>query len=113
VTSAPPNPDLTSSVISQLTMSFAGAAEVATQFPEYATQITTAAKAAFLDGDQWAYLAGIVAVLIGAALVYLKFPTRDEEERLLADYHATDAKALAAATALAPDPTAPQAAARG
>ena len=41
----------------------------------------------------------ILGLLIGAALVYLKFPTRDEEERLLADYHATDAKALAAARA--------------
>jgi hypothetical protein len=92
IAGAPPNPDLTNSVISQLTMSYAGAAEVATQYPEYATQITTAAKAAFLDGDQWAYLAGIVAVLIGATLVFLKFPKRDEEQQLLAEYQASDAR---------------------
>jgi MFS transporter, DHA2 family, multidrug resistance protein len=90
IAGAPPTPELTSSVISQLTMSYAGAAEVATQYPEYATQITTAAKVAFLEGDQWAYLAGIVAVLIGAVLVFLKFPKRDEERRLLAEYHAQD-----------------------
>ncbi len=92
IAGAPPNPDLTSSVISQLTMSYAGAAEVATQYPEYATQITTAAKASFLEGDQWAYLAGIVAVLIGATLVFLKFPKRDEEQQLLAEYQASDAR---------------------
>ncbi len=103
IAGAPANPDLTSGVISQLTMSYAGAAEVATQYPEYATQITTAAKAAFLQGDQWAYLAGIIAVLIGAALVFLKFPGRDEERRLLDEYHATDAAAL---TAEAPAPPA-------
>jgi EmrB/QacA subfamily drug resistance transporter len=90
VAGAPPNPDLTNSVISQLTMSYAGAAEVATQFPEYATQITSAARAAFLEGDQWAYLAGILAVFVGAALVFFAFPRRDEERRLLAEYHATD-----------------------
>jgi EmrB/QacA subfamily drug resistance transporter len=96
IAAAPSNPVLTPSVISQLTMSYAGAAEVAAQYPEYATQITAAAKVAFLDGDQWAYIAGIVAVLIGAALVYLRFPTRDEELRLLAEYHAIDAAAVAA-----------------
>ena len=32
-------------------------------------QITAAAKAAFLAGDQNAYIAGIIAVLIGAVLV--------------------------------------------
>jgi EmrB/QacA subfamily drug resistance transporter len=98
---APPNPDLTTSVQNQLTMSFAGAAQVAAQYPEYSTQILTAAKAAFLDGDQWAYLAGVVAVLIGAALVFLRFPKHDEEQRLLAQYHAEDL-AAGPGTATAP-----------
>ncbi len=81
---APPNPDLTTSVQNQLTMSFAGAAEVAKQYPQYSTQIIAAAKESFLAGDQWAYLAGIVAVLLGATLVFFKFPHHDEERRLLA-----------------------------
>ena len=36
---APPNPDLTTSVQNQLTMSYAGAAELAAQYPQYSTQI--------------------------------------------------------------------------
>ena len=44
----------------------------------------------FLDGDQWAYIAGIVAVLLGAALVFFMFPKHEEELRLLERYHAED-----------------------
>ena len=43
-----------------------------------------AAKTSFLQGDEWAYTAGIVAILLGAALVFFVFPKKDEEERLLA-----------------------------
>ncbi len=87
---APPSVDFTTSVQNQLTMSFAGAAEIAQQYPQYSTQILQAAKEAFLAGDQWAYLAGIVAVLLGATLVFLKFPHKDDEHRLLAEYHDED-----------------------
>ena len=34
--------------------------------------------------------AGIVAVLLGAALVFFRFPKHDEEQALLAEYHAED-----------------------
>jgi len=78
------------SVEAQLTKSFAGAEAVAQQYPKYADQITAAAKASFLSGDQWAYLAGIVAIVLGAALVFFMFPRKDDEQRLLAEYHATD-----------------------
>ena len=47
----------------------------------------------FLQGDDWAYTAGIVAILIGAALVFFLFPQRRQEEELLADYGAEDAAA--------------------
>jgi DHA2 family multidrug resistance protein-like MFS transporter len=90
---APSNPDLTTSVQNQLTMSFAGAADVAKQYPQYSTQIIAAAQESFLAGDQWAYLAGIVAVLVGAALVFYKFPHHEEERRLLAEYHDQDTAA--------------------
>jgi MFS transporter, DHA2 family, multidrug resistance protein len=63
---------------------------VAAQYPQYASQITAAAKASFLAGDQYAYIAGILAVLIGAALVFLRFPKLDTERKLLADYRAQD-----------------------
>jgi MFS transporter, DHA2 family, multidrug resistance protein len=87
---APNGQQLNDSVQNQLTKSFAGADAVAQQYPQYAAQITAAAKQSFLDGDQWAYTAGLVAVLLGAALVAFCFPTKDSEQELLARYHAED-----------------------
>jgi len=81
---------ISDSVQNQLTKSFAGAEEIAKQHPQYADQITAGAKTAFLQGDQWAYTAGIVAILLGAAIVFFGFPRREEEERLLAAYRAED-----------------------
>src|SRR6476469_3989900 len=65
------------SVQSQLTKSFAGAEDTAQQYPQYASQITAAAKTSFLQGDQWAYTAGIVAILVGATIVFFLFPKHD------------------------------------
>jgi Na+/melibiose symporter-like transporter len=90
ITSAPNNQQINDSVQNALTKSYAGAESVAAQYPQYSAQITAAAKKAFLDGDQWAYLAGIIAVLLGAALVAFMFPKHEEEERLLERYHAED-----------------------
>ena len=56
------------------------------------TQIIAAAKQSFLDGDQWAYTAGIVAILLGAALVFFLFPKAEAERELLEGYAAQDAK---------------------
>jgi MFS family permease len=84
-------------VVTQLQKSYAGAAEVAEQYPQYASQIVEAAKTSFLDGANWAYTAGIAAVVAGAALVALVFPRHAEEQALLARYHAEDG---------APDPSA-------
>jgi len=84
--------NITQSVQSELTKSFSSAADTAQRYPpSVQDNIISGAKTAFLQGDQWAYLAGIVAVLLGAALVFLKFPKRDEERRLLASYQAEDA----------------------
>jgi MFS transporter, DHA2 family, multidrug resistance protein len=74
----------------ELTKSFSSAADLASQYPRHSEQIIAAAKVSFLQGDAWAYTAGIVAVLIGATLVFFAFPKRDEEERLLAQYNAED-----------------------
>jgi hypothetical protein len=90
ITASPESQQVSQSVESQLTKSFASAEAVAQQYPKYASQITAAAKASFLQGDQWAYLAGIIAILLGATLVFFMFPKKDEEQRLLAEYHATD-----------------------
>jgi MFS family permease len=78
-------------VLAQLTKSYAGAETIAAQYPQYASVITSAAKASFLQGDQWAYLAGFVAVLLGTALVFFLFPKRDEEQAMLARFQREDA----------------------
>ena len=64
---------------------------VAAEYPHYSTQITTIAKESFLHGDQWAYTAGIVAVLLGAVLVFVFFPRAEREKELLAGYQSQDA----------------------
>src|SRR5512139_2636548 len=76
--------------VSGLTMSYAGAQTVAAEYPQYATQITAAAQQSFLAGDQQAYIAGILAVLIGAALVFFIFPKAARERELLEAYHKED-----------------------
>jgi MFS transporter, DHA2 family, multidrug resistance protein len=97
VARAPNRQQITGSVQNQLEKSFAGAQAVAQRYPQYAGKITAAAKSAFLAGDQWAYLAAIGAVLLGAGLVFCLFPRRAAEDRLLASYHAADSAATAEA----------------
>ena len=53
-------------------------------------------KTSFLDGADWAYIAGIVAIVLGAILVFFMFPKKDDEVRLLAQYAEEDALDLAA-----------------
>jgi MFS family permease len=90
IASAPNAQQVSDSVESQLTKSFASAEATAQQYPQYTSQITAAAKASFLSGDQWAYTAGIVAIILGAVLVFFMFPKKDDEQRLLVAYHAED-----------------------
>ena len=102
ITSSPNSGQVNDNVQSELTKSFAGAEGVAEQYPQYSAQITAAAKKAFLDGDHWAYAAGIIAVLLGAALVAFLFPGREDEQRLLAEYHAQDTAGEAVPAPAAP-----------
>ncbi len=73
-----------------LTKSFAGAADLAHRYPEYADKIVPAAQTSFLQGDEWAYAAGIAAIVLGAALVFFLFPGHDQERALLERYHEED-----------------------
>jgi hypothetical protein len=82
--------NVTSGVESQLTKSFSSAANTAAQYPNCSKQIIAAAKTSFIDGADWAYVAGLVAIVLGAALVFFMFPKRDGERELLAKYHAED-----------------------
>ena len=62
-------------------MSYASAETIAAEYPQYSTQITAAAKESFLAGDQYAYIAGIIFVLLGAVLVFFMYPKKDEEQQ--------------------------------
>jgi EmrB/QacA subfamily drug resistance transporter len=82
--------NVTQNVENELTRSFSSAATTAERYPQYAEQIAAGAKQSFLHGGDWAYTAGIIAVLLGATLVFFLFPRRDEEQDLLKRYHAED-----------------------
>jgi MFS family permease len=90
IASAPDQQKITDSVSAQLQKSFDGAIAVAQRYPKYADEITAAAKSSFLQGDRWAYTAGIIAVMVGGVLIYTCFPKKDEEQRLLAAYAVED-----------------------
>src|SRR4029453_18042191 len=76
---------------SALTRSFSSASNLASGYPPQTQQaIIAGAKSAFIDGQDWAYVAGLVAVLLGAVLVFFMFPKHEREERLLAEYHRKD-----------------------
>jgi MFS transporter, DHA2 family, multidrug resistance protein len=91
--------DVSATTQSELQLSYASAANLAEQYPQYSSQILSAAKSSFLDGDQLAYAAGLVAVVIGGALVFFVFPRKDEELRLRAAFLAEDEGVASGATA--------------
>jgi hypothetical protein len=90
IASSPDAKDVSDSVAAELTKSFSSAEQIAAQHPQYSTAIVAGAKQSFLDGADWAYTAGIVAILLGAVVVFFLFPKRQEEQRLLEAYHAAD-----------------------
>ena len=81
---------ITDSTQAQLQLSFASAENLARQNPQYASQITSAAKKSFLDGGDWAYVGAMVAIVTGMALVFFFYPRKEREEELRAGYHASD-----------------------
>jgi DHA2 family multidrug resistance protein-like MFS transporter len=102
IAGAPNASQVSESVESQLTKSFASASNIAEQYPQYSQQIGAAAKQSFIDGSDWAYTAGIVAILLGAVLVYFMFPKYQQERQLLQQYHAEDTAAEATPRGVAP-----------
>ncbi len=95
IASSPEADSVSKSTQSALTQSFSSAEALASRYPDQASAITAAAKSSFLDGADWAYGAGIIAILIGAVIVFFCFPRKEEEARLLAEYQATDAAEVA------------------
>ncbi len=90
IAESPQQARITESVENSLTKSFSSASDLADRYPNHAAQIVNAAQASFLHGEDWAYTAGIVAVLIGAAIVFFLFPKVREERALLERYAEED-----------------------
>ncbi|HEY3670746.1 MAG TPA: MFS transporter [Acidimicrobiia bacterium] len=91
IAGAPNGSSVSTNVESQLTKSFSSAANTAQQYPQYSKQIISAAQTSFIDGANWAYFAGLVAIVLGAALVFFMFPKHNRELELLVKYHGEDA----------------------
>ena len=91
IAASPEASKVTDNVEGELTKSFSSAADLAAQYPQlHATRSSPPPRPPSCRATSWAYTAGIVAVLLGAALVFFLFPKRDEEEALLERYHAED-----------------------
>jgi EmrB/QacA subfamily drug resistance transporter len=95
IASSPEADQVSSSVQAELTKSFSSAELTAQQYPQYSQQIVAAARQAFVDGQDKAYLAGLAAVVLGGLLIGFLFPKHDEEKALLASYLAEDDAAAA------------------
>jgi MFS transporter, DHA2 family, multidrug resistance protein len=108
VAASPDASEVTAQTQSALQLSYASAAEMAARFPQYADAIIGAAKTAFIDGANLAYLAGCIFIVGGAVLVWFMFPKRDRERELIAEYRAQDATGTGPGrSAPAPAPAAP------
>jgi len=73
--------NITDQIADQLTSSYAGAAELATQYsPSIGDEIVGAAAKAFTEGKSAAIVVALVLTLLGLALVRLRFPSKDVED---------------------------------
>jgi MFS transporter, DHA2 family, multidrug resistance protein len=93
IAASPEGEKVSERVQNELTKSFSSAANTAEQYPQYATQIAAAARTSFLDGGDWTYAAGMIAIALGIAVVFFLFPRREDEVGLLSRYHGEDAPA--------------------
>ena len=90
IAAAPNGDQISDQTEAQLQQSFAGAEKIAQLAPQYSQQILAGAKQSFVDGADWAYVAGIIAILVGFVLVFFLFPRKDREQELLVEYHEED-----------------------
>jgi DHA2 family multidrug resistance protein-like MFS transporter len=91
IASSPHASSVSEKIQNELTKSFSSAGNAAQQYPEYAQQIVGAARKSFLDGGDWTYAAGMIAVAVGICVVFFLFPRHDAELALLDRFHAEDA----------------------
>ncbi|MBK5231662.1 MAG: MFS transporter [Thermoleophilia bacterium] len=106
IASSPDSDKVSSQVSSELEKSFSSAATTAEQYPQYANQIIAAARDSFLNGQDWAYLIGIVAIVLGTLVVFFFFPKHEDEVRLLGEYESEDQpEGVTPAAEASPSPT--------
>ncbi|MFN8216046.1 MAG: MFS transporter [Solirubrobacterales bacterium] len=98
IAESPQAQSVSQNVQNELTKSFSGAVNIAEKYPEYAQPIIGAARRSFLDGGDWTYAAGIVAVAAGMAVVFFLFPRRPRELELLQSYRDEEEAASSPAT---------------
>jgi EmrB/QacA subfamily drug resistance transporter len=91
IAASPHASSVSEKVQNELTKSFSSAANAAQQYPEYAQAIAAGARQSFLDGGDWTYAAGMIAVALGICVVFFLFPKHDTELTLLDRYHTEDA----------------------
>ena len=97
IASSPEADQVSNDVQTELTKSFSSAAQTAEQYPTYADQIIEAAKQSFLKGDDLAFLAGAIAIVLGAIVIRSFFPSMEKENELLASYEREDGESGTAA----------------
>jgi hypothetical protein len=81
---------VTSNVQAELTKSYSSAVETASRYPQYSSQIVAGAKQSFVEGQDWAYAAGVITVLLGGCLIFFMFPKANREQELHAEYQRQD-----------------------
>lgn len=96
--SSPDAAKVTDASEATLQKSFTSAQALAEQYPQYASQITAAARESFLTGANWAYLAAIIAGLGAIVLVRLAYPGKEREIEMLNQYANEDAASTKSAT---------------
>jgi len=77
-------------VTNELERSFSSATAVAQAYPHDAAAIIAGARDSFLEGANWAYAAGAVAIVLGALVVAAFFPKKDAELAMLDQFHRVD-----------------------
>jgi len=91
IASSPNADQVSKNVQSELTKSFDSAADIAKQYPQYQQGIISGAKESFIHGQHWAFASGLIAVVLGAVLVFFFFPKAKREKELVASYQRQDA----------------------
>ncbi len=91
IAESPNAQNVSENVQNELTKSFAGAVNIAEKYPEYAQPIVGAARQSFLDGGDWTYAAGMIAIALGMAVVFFLYPRHQREIELLKDYREEEA----------------------